>query len=110
MSESILVLASEAEAVAIMSMLEGMMGVLEDDGLSGSPEHEDMETALQWIGNLINEGSLVYPARVPLELSSSARESLDAAIMNVRDQGKYWDAGEGDGFSDEPFTAHIVNP
>ena len=100
----VLVLASKMEATAILSMIEGMLTVLDDDGFKDSPDSEDLEEARLWLSDAIERAN--YPARLPVELSAGQQTMLRNAIGNVSDQGKFWGDGEG---SDTPFTAHIEN-
>ncbi|MBD2745808.1 hypothetical protein IC232_03765 [Microvirga sp. BT688] len=99
-----LVLASEEEATAILSMMEGMLHVLKDDGLKGSPDGEDLEDARVWLSTA-TEGQ-AYPVRLPIELSAAQQTMLRNAIANVGDQGQFWNDGDG---AEKPFTARIEN-
>lgn len=100
----VLVLASEQEATAILSIMEGMLAVLDDDGLKDSPDGEDLEDARLWLSDAVKGAA--YPARLPVELSAGQQTMLRNAVGNVSDQGNFWDDGEG---SETPFTAHIEN-
>ena len=103
-AEPTLHLASVEEATAIISMMEGMLDVLKDDGLKGSPDGEDLDVARVWLTNAI-EGR-AYPVRLPIELSAAQQTMLRNAIANVSDQGEFWDDGDG---AEKPFTARIEN-
>ncbi|WP_262030226.1 hypothetical protein [Microvirga sp. Mcv34] len=100
----LLLLASEEEATAILSMMEGMLDVLKDDGLQDSPDYNDLEAARVWLSKAVEE--LAYPARIPVDLSAAEQTVLRNAISNVGDQGEFWDDGAG---SEKPFTARIEN-
>jgi hypothetical protein len=97
-------LASVDEATAILSMMEGMLEVLNDDGLETSPDGEDLEEARDWLSAAVD--GAVFPARLPIELSAAPQTMLRNAIANVTDQGEFWNDGEG---SAKPFTARIEN-
>lgn len=103
-AEPTLVLASEEEATAILSIMEGMLDVFRDDGLKESPDAEDLEDARVWLSNAF-EG-LSYPVQLPIELSAAQQTMLRNAIANVSDQGEFWDDGDG---AEKPFTARIEN-
>jgi hypothetical protein len=100
----VLVLASEREATAILSMMEGMLAVLDDEGLKDSPDGEDLEDARLWLSDAISGAA--FPARLPIELSAAQQTMLRSAIANVYDQGEFWDDGEG---SATPFTSRMEN-
>ncbi|WP_162820656.1 hypothetical protein [Microvirga calopogonii] len=100
----LLVLTSEEEATAILSMMEGMLDILKDDGLQNSPDYEDLDAAREWLSKA-TEGQ-TFPARIPVGLSAAEQTMLRNSIANVSDQGEFWDDGEG---SAQPFTAIIEN-
>ncbi|WP_262267012.1 MULTISPECIES: hypothetical protein [Microvirga] len=99
-----LVLASNDEAIAILSMMEGMLDVLKDDGLQNSSDSEDLEAARVWLSEMLELHP--FPAQIPIELSAAEQTMLRNAISNVSDQGEFWDDVEG---SEKAFTAHIEN-
>lgn len=103
-ADPVLILASPQEATDILSMMEGMLDVLNDNGLKGTPDGQDLEDARAWLSTVASDAT--YPAHLPIDLSAAQQTMLRNAIANVNDQGEIWDDGEG---SAMPFTARIEN-